>query len=288
MKKIDFKMIKENFPKREKTSHKGTFGTLACVCGSRGFSGAAAMPAKAAMRCGVGLVNVLLPESIYSVVASFLEEPIFTLLKETKTGTLSVECKEELFSALSKSTACLIGCGLSNNEDTRELVFDIIKNYDKPLVIDADGINAICANINILKAAKGPIILTPHPGEMARLLKKDIEYINKNREYCAKTFAVENNVTVVLKGFGTIVADKTGDTFLNCSGNPGMASAGMGDVLAGMISSFAAQGISSLNSAISGVYLHAKAGDICAEKFSQISMIATDVINELPSLFSKF
>ncbi|MDQ5983491.1 MAG: Bifunctional NAD(P)H-hydrate repair enzyme Nnr [Eubacteriales bacterium SKADARSKE-1] len=288
MKKIDFEQVKKNFPKREKTAHKGTFGTLACVCGSRGFAGAAVMSAEAAIKSGVGLVNVLLPESIYNVTASFLKEPIFTLLKETKDGTLSVECRKELFLALEKSTVCLIGCGLGNNEDTRTLVFDIIKNYDRPIVIDADGINAVSTNINILRAAKGPVILTPHPGEMARLLKKDVTFVTENRESCAKKFAIENDVIIVLKGYGTIIADKSGDTFINFTGNPGMASAGMGDVLAGMIASFLAQGMSPLNAAISGVYLHGASGDICAEKFSQISMSATDVINELPSLFLKF
>lgn len=288
MKRIEFKQVKKSFPKRETNSHKGTFGTLSCVCGSRGFAGAAVMSAEAAIKCGVGLVNVLLPESIYNIVASNLCEPIFTLLKETKDGTLSIDCKEKLFLALEKSTACLVGCGLGNNEDTRNLIFNIIENYNRPIVVDADGINAVSMNINVLREAKGPIILTPHSGEMGRLLKKDTDFVNANREYCAKKIAVENNVTVILKGSRTIVSDKNGDTFINITGNPGMATAGMGDVLAGMIASFLAQGMKPLNAAISGVYLHGTAGDICAEKFSQISMSATDVINELPSLFSEF
>lgn len=285
MREITFDLVTRNFLKRDKYAHKGSFGTLACICGSYQMHGAAVMAASAALKCGVGKVNVFLPKSIYKIVGSFLCEPIFTCLYETNTGTLSKSCIDKLMQNLKNSTACVFGCGSSNNIDIKEILLSILKNYDKPLLIDADGINAISDNINVLKAAKSKIILTPHPGEMSKLLKVGIEFLDNNREEISKNFAREYNVTLVLKGANTLVATPYGEIFKNTTGNPGMARAGMGDALSGMIGSFLAQGMTPLNSALCGVYLHGLAGDICAEKFSEISMSTMDLINELPYIF---
>lgn len=282
---IDFFDVKKNFSSRKKDSHKGDYGRLLCICGSKGMAGAAVLSASAAMRCGIGIVNMAVPKSIYNIVAAQLSEPIFTLLNENESGTISFSNMHELTVNLQKSTACLIGCGLGNNDDTKKIVYEIISKNKIPTVIDADGINAVSENIDVLKTAKSEIILTPHPGEMARLLGTSIETVQSNRTEIAKDFALQYKVILVLKGYETIVALPTGELFINRLGNPGMATAGSGDVLAGMISAFLAQGMSAKESAKCGVFLHALAGDRCAEKLSQISMISSDIIKELPSLF---
>lgn len=285
MKEIIFSDIEKNFPRRKKETHKGSYGRLLCICGSVGMAGAAVLSANSAMRCGVGIVNIALPKSIYDTVASQLAEPIFTLLTENKSGTITFDCMVSLSESFKESTACLIGCGLGYNEDTKKVVYKIIDEYKKPLVIDADGINAVSDNIDILKTAKSEIILTPHMGEMARLIGTSVKDIQVNKFEIAKEFAKDNNVILVLKDYETIIALPNGEIFINKIGNPGMATAGSGDVLAGMISAFLAQGMSLEESAKCGVYLHALAGDKCANKLSQISMVSSDIIKELPSLF---
>lgn len=285
MKEIAFSDIEKNFPKRQKETHKGSYGRLLCVCGSVGMAGAAILSASSAMRCGVGIVNIALPKSIYKIVASQLAEPIFTLLTENKVGTISFDSMDLLSESLKKSTSCLIGCGLGESEDTKKVVYKIIKEYKKPLVIDADGINAVSYNIDILKTAKSEIILTPHIGEMARLMGTSIKDVKENKLKIVKEFSRNYNVILVLKDYETIIALPSGEIFINKTGNPGMATAGSGDILAGMISAFLAQGMPLKESAKCGVYLHALAGDRCANKLSQVSMISSDIIKELPSLF---
>lgn len=287
IKKITFDMVRKNFSKRDNFSHKGTYGTLCTVCGSYKMPGAAIMAAKSALRCGVGKINMCIPKSIYRTVSTNLVEPIFTCLLEKKSGNLSSKCIKSLNESLKNSTACVIGCGLSNSLDIKRIVFNILKNYKGNILLDADGINAISDNINVLKATNSKIVLTPHPGEMARLLKVDIKYINQNREDIARKFALDNKVVLVLKGAETIVAKEDGTLFKNTTGNPGMARAGMGDVLSGMIASFLAQGMNPIHAAISGVFIHGFAGDICKEKYSEVSMSTLDLINELPSIFLK-
>ena len=285
IKKITFDMVRKNFSKREKFSHKGTYGTLCMVCGSYKMPGAAIMAGKSALRCGVGKLNMCIPKSIYKAASSNLIEPIFTCLEEKKSGSLSSKCIKKLNDSLKNSTACLIGCGLSNNSDVKKIVLNVLKNYDGCILLDADGINAISNNINVLKATNSKVILTPHPGEMARLLKLDTNYINHNREDIARKFALDNGVILVLKGADTVIAMEDGTLFKNTTGNPGMARSGMGDVLSGMIGAFLAQGMNPIDAAISGVFLHGFAGDICKEKYSEISMSTIDLINELPSIF---
>ncbi len=287
MQEINMDLVKNILPIRKKDSNKGTYGTLLCICGSYGMAGASILCAKAAQKCGVGMVNIAIPKSIYNIVGSNIVESIFTLLSENSNGTISYSCRQDLFSSLKKSTACVVGCGLGNNQDTKMIVYDLIKKYKNKLIIDADGINAINENIDILKTVKSNIILTPHMGEMARLLKLSIPELKNNKLTIAKKFAQNYKIVLVLKDFETLIATPHGSIFINKKGNPGMATAGSGDVLAGMIASFAAQGISTIDSALAGVYLHSLAGDICAEKYSEISMTSGNIIEELPSLFLK-
>ncbi len=280
--------ISSILPIRMASSHKGTYGTLLSVCGSRGMAGAAIMSGRSALRCGVGLVKMAIPQGIYPILAGAVTEPVFVLLQETRQGTLSRQCKANLLSALSTSSACLIGCGMGCNADTEELVKALLMETQVPIILDADGINAVCAHIDSIKTAGVPVILTPHPGEMARLLHTTIAQVQSERYTCARQFAMDFHAIVVLKGANTLIALPDGKVFVNRTGNPGMARGGSGDVLAGMIGAFVAQGIAPEDAAICGVYLHGLAGDRCAAKFSQVGMLPTDMIQELPSLFLEF
>lgn len=280
---LNFEDIKKNFKPREKNTHKGDFGTLLSFCGSKTMPGAAILSAKAAIYSGVGLVNLIASENLINTVSTCLPEIIYTeLFNDSKID----DTLNNIFKSFKKSTACLVGCGLGQSENTKKIIFEIIKNYEKPLVLDADGINAISENINILKARKNITVLTPHPGEMARLINKTPSFVNDNRTFCAKNFSLENNVITVLKGSETIISSQNGDVFKCTLGNPGMATAGCGDVLAGMIASFLSQGFNPLEATKSAVFLHSMSGDICAKKFSQISMCASNIIDTLQEVFS--
>lgn len=284
----EFEMVKQLFQPRNPESSKGDYGRLLCICGSEGMAGAAIMSAKAATRCGAGLVQIALPKSIYTIAASQLAEPIFTLLDYLPSGELQMQSKTLLMQALQRSSACLIGCGLGTAPATADLVYEFDSTSTVPLIIDADGINAVAANIDILKTAKAPIILTPHPGEMARLLNTTIADIQAHRFLYAGSFAEKYRLTVVLKGSGTVIAAPNGNLYVNPTGNAGMAKGGSGDVLAGMISAFTAQSVEPTFAAICGAYLHGMAGDYCAKQLSQRAMLPTDMIDELPRLFLEF
>lgn len=270
---------------RDPESNKGNYGRLLCVCGSEGMAGAAVMSARAAVRCGAGIVEAALPKAIYPIVASQVCEPVFTLLELSAANELLPGGEEVLRSALGRACAVLIGCGLGKSAAARRLLSIVLENSPVPIVLDADGINIVSENIDILKTVRVPLILTPHPGEMARLLKTDVSEVQKNRETVAREFAKRRGVILVLKGAGTLVAAPDGRLFRNATGNPGMAKGGSGDVLAGMIGSFAAQGIEPFEAASGAVFLHGLAGDLCARKYSMTAMLPTDLIDELPELF---
>ncbi len=212
-------------------------------------------------------------------------EPVFTLLDYGPEGKLLSCGLLALQNAMTKASACLLGCGLGQNEDLKQTVFEMIADSRIPLIIDADGINLLAENINVLKAVRVPVVLTPHPGEMARLMKSTVEDVQAHRLEYAGNFASQYNVVLVLKGAGTIVAEPNGMVHLNPTGNAGMAKGGSGDVLAGMIASFVAQGIEPAKAAAGGVYLHGAAGDLCAKELSQCAMLPTDMIDMLPRLF---
>jgi hydroxyethylthiazole kinase-like uncharacterized protein yjeF len=277
--------VKAIFKPRDPESNKGDYGRLLCVCGSEGMAGAAIMSAKSAIRSGAGLVDVALPRSIYSVVASQAIEPVYTLLDHTPDGGLTADSQQALNDSLSKSSACLIGCGLGRSDMAAEMVTQILLQAKVPVVLDADGINIIAENINILDAAQAPVILTPHPGEMARLCGTTVKEIQAHRLEYAINFAQKHRVVLVLKGAGTIIAEPDGRAHLNLTGNAGMAKGGSGDVLAGMIASFVAQKIEPAKAAYGAVYLHGAAGDRCAKAFSKCAMLPTDLIDMLPKLF---
>ena len=276
------------FQQREENTNKGSYGTLLSVCGSTGMAGAAMLAARAALRSGAGLVNMALPSELYPVVAGALPEPVYTLLERTHGDVISEDSAALLNQKMLSASAVLLGCGLGTSALARSLLRRVAACSSVPLVIDADGINLLAENIDILKTVRVPVVLTPHPGEMARLLHTTAEQVQERRLDYARRFAQEHGVTLVLKGSGTIVAAPDGRVFVNTTGNPGMAKGGSGDVLAGMIASLAAQGITPYWAAVFGVFLHGLAGDRCAKRLSQRGVLPSDLIEELPLLFSEF
>lgn len=265
-----------------KSAHKGTNGTLLSICGSYGMSGAAVLSGMAALRCGVGILKTALPESIYPIAASKLTESVFIPLEQTKRGLISMSEFDRLqMEIMNNCTAVLMGCGLGQGDDITELVAALISVMTKPLVLDADGINAVAADPNILRTAMAPVIITPHPGEMARLTGKSTSEVQRSRYRTARDFAAEYGVTVVLKGANTIIALPDGNVYVNLTGNNGMAKGGSGDILAGMTASFLSQGMNYDEAAINAVYYHGILGDKCTEKYSARTMLPSDMIDEI-------
>lgn len=268
------------FEKRRHNSHKGTYGTALLICGSYGMAGAAMLAAKATLRSGAGLAKCVIPQSIYAPFTAFIPEAVCLPLKESKNGVLKFN-QTALTKQIDSADAILCGCGLGKGRDITKTLKFLIENSAKPLIIDADGINSITDCIEILKNSKAQIILTPHPGEMARLCKKSVAEIESDRVYYAKTFATENNCTLVLKGSNTIVAEKDGSISFSINGNPGMATGGSGDVLSGIMVSLAAQGLPAETAAKYAVYLHAAAGDKAAAEKGQHALLPSDIIEKL-------
>ncbi|MDR1627295.1 MAG: NAD(P)H-hydrate dehydratase [Oscillospiraceae bacterium] len=287
MSMISLGMVKEKLPCRYKDSHKGTFGTMLCISGSRGMVGAGIFPVLAALKSGVGLVRAMMIKSLYEIVSKDVLEPIYIPLEENFEGTVCEKEISKINQNLCKCNSVVVGCGIGWNEDSKKIVEEVIKNSEVPVIIDADGINVISENINVLKCSKSDIILTPHIKEFSRLSGKSIDEINADKIQISTDFAKEYGATLVLKGHSTNVISKKGDVYVNPTGNAGMAKGGSGDVLAGMIGSFLAQKLSPLDAALCAVYLHGLCADRCAEKTSKTSMLPTDIINELPSLFTE-
>lgn len=287
MKETDRLLFNKAVFNRPDDSNKGTLGSLLCICGSYGMAGAAIMAGKAALRCGIGLLKIAVPKSIYPVCATNILESVYYPLEETSNGVISSKNTDFLLEMCEKSSAVLIGCGLSVCDDTKNLVQSVITNCEKPLVIDADALNCICNKPEILKNLKAPAIITPHPGEMARLLHSTPKTVNSNRENTAIDFAKKFGVVTVLKGAGTIIASPDGEVYINHTGNSGMATGGSGDVLSGIIGSLLAQGASPINAASAGVFLHGTIGDLAAEKLGKISMLPTDMIDMIPTAYLK-
>lgn len=287
MKETDRLLFNKAVFNRPDDSNKGTLGSLLCICGSYGMAGAAIMAGKAALRCGIGLLKIAIPKSIYPVCATNILESVYYPLEETSNGVISSKNTDFLLEMCEKSSAVVIGCGLSVCDDTKNLVQSVITNCEKPLVIDADALNCICNKPEILKNLKAPAIITPHPGEMARLLHSTPKTVNSNRENTAIDFAKKFGVVTVLKGAGTIIASPDGEVYINHTGNSGMATGGSGDVLSGIIGSLLAQGAAPINAAAAGVFLHGTIGDLAAEKLGKISMLPTNMIDMIPTAYLK-
>lgn len=281
---ITKQFVKENMPNRPMDANKGTMGTLLNISGSYSMAGACILSSMSALKSGVGLVKVALPKSIYPIVASQVYEAVFVPFGDANKMSVSASEIDYLLSIANLSNATLLGCGLSLVDDTVEFVRDFVLAYTGALLLDADGINAVALNIDVLKDTKAQVVLTPHAKEMARLIKKDVSYVLNNREQVAVDFAKEYSVTVVLKGKDTIVTDGN-KVYVNKTGNAGMAKGGSGDVLSGIIASLMAQGKDPLVSACMGVYIHGLCGDIAAKNLSQSAMLPRDIVDYLPQAF---
>ncbi len=288
LRNITFDIVKKKLPERYPEANKGTFGKLLCVCGSKNMPGAAFFAIASAVKCGVGLVEAVVPESIYEATSKKISEVTFHVVPEDEDGFILAGSVESILKESEKCSAVLVGCGMGWNQSTGSITYELIRNLNVPVIIDADGINVISENIDILKEAKSKIVLTPHLKEMSRLILRDIETIAANKAKYAKEFSLKYGVTTVLKGNKTAISDREGNVFINTTGNEGMAKGGSGDVLSGMIGSFLAQRLSPIDAAVCAVFIHGMSGDECKNKFSSVSMTPTDLINELPNIFLQF
>lgn len=272
-------------PVRREISHKGDFGKACIIAGSMGFSGAAALAGKAALRSGSGLVRVAVPKSILPIVASI--EPCYTTipLTEDSTGKISAKAIDAVLNAVEDNDVIAFGPGIGISAGVKTVLENLVRLENLRLVIDADGLNNLANIRDWPKINKANVILTPHPGEMKRLWSGLFRTSQpEDRQTAAIEFARESGAVVVLKGFQTVVADRE-KYYINTTGNPGMATAGTGDVLAGTITALFGQKFESFEAALLGVYVHGLAGDLAAKDKGQVSLIATDLIDYLPQAF---
>jgi len=275
-------------PPRPPDAHKGSAGRVFVLAGSAGMTGAAALCTTGALRVGAGLVTLGIPKSLHHPMVEKLTEAMFRVLPETKEGSLSLQGLPEIASDIDKMDAVAVGPGLSQNPQTKALVRQLLPKIAKPLVLDADGLNALAEEVGLLKKLSLPVILTPHPGEMGRLTRLSPDDVQRDRERIATEFAKKYNVIVVLKGHATVVADYAGSVYVNDTGNPGMASGGCGDVLTGMIAGLLGQRLSLWDAARLGVYLHGLAGDLAAAERGEIGLLASDLADRIPQAIRKY
>lgn len=279
--------VAAHLPPRAADSHKGTYGTLLTVCGSYGMAGAALLCARGALRSGVGLLRAAVPHSVYPLLVEAIPEAVFLPVEE-QDGCFSAAAIPALIDSLTTADGVVVGCGMGRGEGQTAVVRQILAHSTASVILDADGINAVTPHILAEETRIAPLILTPHPGEMARLTGTSIAQVQAYRVGAALRLAQEADAVVVLKGHRTIIASPDGEVMENPTGNPGMATGGSGDVLAGIIGSLAAQGVSPFAAAVCGAYLHGAAGDAAALRYSQRGMLPTDLIEELGALFLQF
>lgn len=281
---ISDRTLLEFIPERPVSSHKGTYGRLLNISGSGRYTGAALLSTKAALRTGAGLCTLATPMRVVNAIACAIPEATFLPLHQDDECFITEDVSEQFAEELKKATAVSIGCGLGNTDASRITTEYVIKNADCPVIIDADGINSLSSDINVLKDNNGRVIITPHPAEFSRITGKTTEEIQKDRLTLAKSFAAEYGVTVVLKGVNTVIASPDGMCMVNSTGNAGLAKGGSGDVLTGIIASLAAQGTEPFFAAALGVYLHGLAADELAKKTSLAGMLPSDIAEILPFL----
>ena len=278
IRRLNHELVLSLLPDRNPWGHKGNFGKLLLLCGSRGYTGAAFFAAMGALRSGAGLVFLGVPESIYGIEAVKLNEPVIFPLPDAG-GRLSADAVPEILTRFPQMDAVLVGPGLGQSEGTLAVVRAVLEKAECPVVVDADGINVLSAHRDLLRGRKSPTILTPHDGEFARLGG----VIGEDRMAAAAALAEELGCVVLLKGHETCITDGT-DGYLNPTGNPGMAVGGSGDVLAGVITALLGVGLPPLEAAACGAWLHGAAGDRCAAELGQYGMLPTDMLSALPRL----
>ena len=271
--------VRRLLPVRDRYAHKGDFGKVVLLSGAVGYTGAPALAARAALRCGSGLVTVLTPQAAWPVVAGKLDEAMVRPVACDGAGRVNLEAQDEILAQLTKADCALIGPGLGRSEALDELIASLIRAAHCPIVLDADGLNAVAAHIDVLREAACPVILTPHDGEFARLMPDEPPLPRAgiaDRCMAAGRLAQKSGCTVLLKGHRTVVTDGK-EYYVNFTGNPGMATGGSGDVLSGIIVSLLGQGVAPLEAAALGAYLHGAAGDRCAGEIGECGLLAGDL-----------
>ena len=274
--------VAENLPDRRPDAHKGDAGHLLLIAGSPGMSGAALMTAMSALRTGAGRVTLAAPDSIYPLVESKYPEVMTLSLSATETGSVDASAFDFIAERSEEMSALVVGPGLTTNPRTTELIHLLIQHIDTPIVLDADGLNALAQDLTILDGRLAQLILTPHPGEMARLLGISTREVQEDRIAHASLFAAQHHLDIALKGWGTIVATSDGEIWYNPTGNSNMATAGSGDVLAGVIGALLAQGLANKWALTCGVYLHGLSGELASLEVGGLGITATDILQTLP------
>ena len=278
MEYLNHEAVLSILPDRKADSHKGDYGKILLLCGSRGYTGAAALAAMGALRSGAGLVYLAVPESIYAIEACKLTEAIVLPLPD-EGGTIAMSALPEIRRLLPKMDAVLIGCGLGQSEGTRAVLETVLREFSGPVVVDADGINLLAKHMDILRERHAPTILTPHAGEFVRIGGDN----KADRVSETLRFAMKYGCILLLKGHETVISDGK-ETYVNQTGNPGMAVGGSGDVLSGIIVSLLGQGVKPLDATAAAAWLHGRAGDLAAERLGECGMIPSDMVDELPRL----
>lgn len=280
---LDWDFVDEKLPRRSPESDKNQYGRVLLVCGSVGYTGAAYFAARGAVRMGTGVVTVAVPERAWSVVALKLNDPVVLPVADDGKGMLSGDALPELLRLASRANALLIGSGLGRSNGVTAVVRQLVRQARCQIVLDADGINAVCTHKDILQETAKPVILTPHAREFQRLSTLDHP---TTKELSA--FAQANRCVLLYKGHRTLIANADGAVYRNVTGNPGMAKGGSGDVLAGMIVSLCGQRLSALDAACVGAFLHGKAGDLAANAISEYGMTPDDLLNHLAVLLRRY
>ncbi len=276
------------FPMRRDDAHKGDFGKALVVAGSYEMPGAALLSSSAAVECGAGLVRLAFPECAYAAITAACPEKVLLPLCANRFGRISAQNEKKLSDALSSATALLVGCGLGVDYDTKQLVQALVRQAEIPVILDADGINAMTDSIDMLREAKAPVILTPHPGEAARLLGVSAAEVQNDRLGACAALCEKTGAVVVLKGAGTVISADGQQFSVNLTGNSGMATAGSGDVLAGMLLGFLCIGMPPLEAAVAAAHIHGLAGDAAAKAASRTAVTPTKMLEALPKLLSRF
>ncbi|MEX2223803.1 MAG: NAD(P)H-hydrate dehydratase [Candidatus Rokuibacteriota bacterium] len=271
------------FPPRERDAHKGRFGHLLIVAGSLGKTGAAVLAGRAALRAGVGLCTIAAPASQQPIVAAQAPEYMTEALPETAARSLAREAKERVLALARRMDAVALGPGLSLDPETQDLARALILEVERPMVVDADALSALAGHLDLLARAAGPRALTPHPGEMARMLAVGIDAVQADRLEITRAVSREHRVALALKGAGTVIGGPDGHVAINPTGNPGMAKGGSGDVLTGIVGALLARGVEPEAALRGGCYVHGLAGDLAAREHGEIAMIAGDIIEQLPA-----
>jgi len=284
---LELEDVARHFPPRPRNAHKGTYGHLLVVAGSLGKTGAAALAASAALRSGAGLVTVATPVSQQPIVAALVLEAMTEALPETAARTLALKAREVVGELAARRDAVALGPGIGLDEETQASARALVQEIPKPMGVDADALSALAGHLDLLRVAPAARCLTPHPGELARMLGVTVEEIQRDRIAAVREFATRHRVHLVLKGAFSVIGDPDGRVVVNPTGNPGMATGGTGDVLTGVLGALLARGLAPGDALQAAVFIHGLAGDLAAERVGEESLVASDVIEALPAAFRR-